>query len=109
MKEEKLPKEWEEAIDRIAEEIREEIDEETIFQILEEIEKEKLQKLMETDDGIRPLADEEINFRMYRVNGDVICKKCGKSYYKHPDETRILGYDGHPFLKRLCNGWLGKL
>lgn len=57
------------------------------------------------DDGERPLSDEEAHDRMYRVSGDCVCKVCGKTYWKHPDEVRLTWIH----LKRLCNGWLGKL
>lgn len=61
------------------------------------------------DDGTRPLSDDEFNRRMVRTSGDMICDICGLPYWKHPDETRILGVEDRPFTKRLCNGTFGKL
>ena len=61
------------------------------------------------DDGIRPLDEEEFWKRFHRVNGDVICEQCGLPYRKHPNETRFLDRDGNSMVKRLCNGWFGKL
>lgn len=46
---------------------------------------------------------------MLRVSGDWVCRVCGRLYYEHPDETRVLDRDGHCFLTRLCDGTLGKL
>jgi hypothetical protein len=45
---------------------------------------------------------------MIRVSGDVLCKKCKTSYYKHPDLISEL-YDGDPFLKLSCDGVALKL
>lgn len=62
------------------------------------------------DDWQRPLTQREELRRFRRVGGDCICEICGYRYADHPDETRIVsGIDGKPFMKRLCNGWLGKL
>lgn len=55
------------------------------------------------------LTEQEALKRTHRVSGDCTCGVCGKPFWKHPMETRILSYDGYPFLHRLCNGWLGKL
>ncbi len=43
-----------------------------------------------------------------RVNGDCICTHCSRDYYSHPF-TDELGYDGQPFLRRLCDGRIVKL
>jgi len=61
------------------------------------------------DDGERELIDDEFDRRFMRVNGEVICNICQEPYWKHPDETRVLGFEDRPFTKRLCNGWFGKL
>jgi len=93
-----LPEEWNEAVDNMAKAIQEEIDHEILLEIL-----------IESDDGIRPLTDEEVSYRFQRVSGDAICHICNQPYRKHPHETRVIGYNGEPFLRKLCNGWLGKL
>lgn len=61
------------------------------------------------DDWERDLTDREISLRMHRVSGECICDICGHEYWKHPMETRILGFEDLPFLHRMCNGWFGKL
>jgi hypothetical protein len=61
------------------------------------------------DDWQRDLTEEEICRRLHRVGGDCICEVCGKPYYDHADEIRVLDWDGYPYLKRLCFGWFGKL
>lgn len=47
-----------------------------------------------------------IEFR--RAGGDCVCNRCGKTYREHPHDGAIL-YDGHPFLRKLCDGSLVKL
>lgn len=49
------------------------------------------------------------NKEPYRASGDCICKQCGKKFYDHPMAKEIKGYNGEPFLNRLCNGDLVKL
>lgn len=46
-----------------------------------------------------------------RAGGDCICTSCSQRYYDHPmaREAELLGYDGQPFLTRLCDGSLVKL
>lgn len=61
------------------------------------------------DDWKRPLTEDEVFERMVRVGTWVECPECGQPYVKHPMETRVLSYDGHPYLNRLCDGRLGKL
>ena len=41
---------------------------------------------------------------VYRASGEVICEQCGKKYYDHPLDQKILSYDGKPFIHVLCNG-----
>lgn len=94
--EDNWPKDWQEAVDHMAETIRYEIDRQIMWEILY------------NDDMIRPLTDEEAAKRMMRVGGEVICSYCKRRYEDHPDETRVLSYDGYPFLKRLCDGTFGK-
>ena len=61
-------------------------------------------------DWSQELDDDELLDRFQRVSGEVVCEICGEPYWRHPDEPRMLsGIDGKPYLKRLCNGWLGKL
>lgn len=90
-----LPPYCQEAIDRNALLIKHDIDRHILWEIIH------------NDDMKRPLSDEEVNKRFMRV-GDVICDVCGERYEDHPNETRVLSYDGYPFLKRLCVGTLGK-
>jgi hypothetical protein len=61
------------------------------------------------DDWNREIPEDELWKRLHRVSGDCKCEICGNLYYNHPDETRILDWDGNPYLKRLCFGWFGKL
>lgn len=44
-----------------------------------------------------------------RASGEVICEICKKEYYKHPWYRTILGYDGEPFLRKICSGIIVKL
>lgn len=39
----------------------------------------------------------------YRASGDKICT-CGRKYYDHPMDEKVLDYAGQPFLHILCNG-----
>lgn len=43
-----------------------------------------------------------------RTSGDLVCEECGKKYYAHPFSEHK-SYDGHPWLRKLCNGKLIKL
>jgi hypothetical protein len=61
------------------------------------------------DDGERELMEGESDARFNRVSGEVICEFCGVPYWQHPYESRVLDRFNRPFLKRLCNGWFGKL
>lgn len=60
------------------------------------------------DDWNRPLSLDEACTRLHRV-GNIECPTCGHLYSDHPPETRVVDNEGHPYLVRLCNGWLGKL
>lgn len=44
-----------------------------------------------------------------RASGEVVCRVCNKTYYKHPFAMEHLDYQDEPFLHRLCNGDLVKL
>lgn len=44
-----------------------------------------------------------------RASGEVICEICNKEYRKHPLDVDNLGYNGKPYLNRLCDGSLVKL
>jgi len=44
-----------------------------------------------------------------RASGECICPHCQKPYYKHPFDWDVLGYDGLPFLRMLCDGTRVKL
>lgn len=61
------------------------------------------------DDWERDLTEDEYLKRTRRAGGDCECDVCGRKYYDHPMEVRILGYDDQPFLHRICDGWLVKL
>ena len=93
---EELPPEWEEALDHIALAIKHDIDRRIMWEVVY------------SDDMKRPLTEEEVAKRFLRVSGDAICTFCGARYEAHPNETRVLSYDGYPYLKRLCSGTLGK-
>lgn len=49
------------------------------------------------------LQIEEIIPPWYRTSGQLICEKCGKEYYDHPE------YEDYKWLNQLCNGDLVKL
>lgn len=53
-------------------------------------------------------ADEEI-LEYTRAGGMAICPACGKTLRDHPDDLDHPGYDGRPFLVRMCDGSLVKL
>lgn len=44
-----------------------------------------------------------------RAGAGMICPECGKEYRKHPNAKEHLDWQGHPYLRRLCNGKLVKL
>jgi hypothetical protein len=44
-----------------------------------------------------------------RASGQSICPACGERYLAHPHADEYPGYDGRPFLRRLCDGRLVKL
>lgn len=56
-----------------------------------------------------PHTDEELLARVVRTPGDMVCPICGKPYRKHPKETRLLDWEGRPWLERICTGILAKL
>lgn len=91
-----VPKEWQDAINKVVKSIQLDVDRRIMWEMLY------------NDDMVRPLPDEEISKRFLRVGGDAICQYCEQRYEDHPNETRVLSYDGYPFLKRLCDGTLGK-
>lgn len=43
-----------------------------------------------------------------RAAGNAVCDQCGKDFNRHPMDTVHLGYDGHPWLNKLCDGRLVK-
>jgi hypothetical protein len=58
-----------------------------------------------------PITEEE-DARMlaaYRTSGEMICEKCGKTYYRHPDWAPSAKTCGYPWLVEICNGDLVKL
>ena len=46
-----------------------------------------------------------------RASGDCLCSDCGKKYYDHPSDKapESLDWEGHPFLRILCDGTRVKL
>ena len=52
--------------------------------------------------------DQGSNDHWMRAGGDAICRLCNREYYVHPMDTAHLGYDGQPWLHKLCNGRLVK-
>ena len=54
------------------------------------------------------IAEDEINERMFRASGDVVCEKCGKKYREHPMIDDYLFYN-EPYLYAICDGTLAKL
>lgn len=44
-----------------------------------------------------------------RASGEMICDRCGRIYYDHPMDWRVIGYGDVPFLKILCDGRRVKL
>jgi hypothetical protein len=44
-----------------------------------------------------------------RASGDCLCASCGREYRRHPQDKIELSYDGHPFLRILCDGTRVKL
>jgi len=44
-----------------------------------------------------------------RAGGDVRCTGCRKPYKEHPLAEEHIGFDGYPYLHRLCDGTLVKL
>jgi hypothetical protein len=44
-----------------------------------------------------------------RCSGDMICSGCGRAYFSHPMDWRVIGYGNFPFLNVLCDGRRVKL
>lgn len=44
-----------------------------------------------------------------RASGEAVCPRCKKLYREHDFAKGLDGYDGHPFLRELCDGALVKL
>jgi hypothetical protein len=44
-----------------------------------------------------------------RASGDTLCDVCKRPYYRHEWYRGLLGYDGEPFLRRICTGKIVKL
>lgn len=125
-----LPPDWQEAIDKAADSIAKDfsnfVDEEILQKILIEVgtednktlneilkfshlSPEALQWIADHDNKTRLLSAKEVSLRFQRVSGECLCEKCGKTYFKHEFEKRVLGWEDRPFLNWLCNGVLGKL
>lgn len=47
-------------------------------------------------------CDEPVDF--YRASGECICPDCNKEYWRHPSDRENVDFNGHPFLRILCNG-----
>jgi len=58
-------------------------------------------------DDVKVLSEPEVKF--VRASSLSVCLLCNRAYAAHPMEEAVTGYDGHPFLRRLCNGELVKL
>lgn len=54
------------------------------------------------------ITENEVNERMLRANGDVVCESCGRTYREHPMVDDYLFYD-EPYLYAICDGTLAKL
>ena len=44
-----------------------------------------------------------------RACGDCLCDVCGRPYFDHPMDWRVIGYGNVPFLNVLCDGRRVKL
>lgn len=44
-----------------------------------------------------------------RADGSMECEVCGKLYFDHPSDWRVIGYGNVPFLTVLCDGRRVKL
>ncbi len=55
------------------------------------------------------ITEDEIAEKMLRVCQDCICEECGKFYYQHPYIVDTLDWEGHPYLRALCDGTIAKL
>jgi len=44
-----------------------------------------------------------------RVDGSMLCPRCGLAYFAHPLDWRVIGYGDVPFLTVLCDGQRVKL
>ena len=51
----------------------------------------------------------DVNFT--RASGELICQSCGELYFRHQldKSENALDYNGHPFLRVLCDGRRVKL
>ena len=43
-----------------------------------------------------------------RAAGNAVCELCGRDFNRHPMDKTHVGFDGHPWLHRLCDGRLVK-
>lgn len=60
----------------------------------------------EEDERQRQLAE---SGRYERAGGGTVCDECGRLFYDHQYDEKILGYDDRPFLKVICGGRRVKL
>lgn len=44
-----------------------------------------------------------------RAGGECTCPTCGNLYRQHPYDMKVLDWEGHPFIKVLCDGTRVKL
>ena len=44
-----------------------------------------------------------------RCSGEMVCEQCGRDYFSHPSDWRVIGYGNVPFLNVLCDGRRVKL
>lgn len=63
---------------------------------------------MEKTEELTPEEDARI-VDSYRASGDLICDKCGRTYYRHPGWKPSAKTCGYVWLHELCNGDLVKL
>ncbi len=61
-------------------------------------------------DWSQDLSEADLDARFVRASGDVVCAICGRPYWRHPLEPRLLsGLDNQPWLHQICDGSLAHL
>lgn len=59
------------------------------------------EEYLKTRDALKGVTAEEPKYT--RAGSETICATCSEPYWKHPHDPHVLGFEGKPFLRVLCD------